>query len=109
MTSRPRPSLLTPVFLLLVAAALLGSGCGEGVASAARAATPAEARVVANGTQMVSPISGKTITKQSDTPVALYDGKLFFFCCVVDRDRFIEQPQVYADTVLPPNGRIVEK
>ena len=58
---------------------------------------------------MVSPISGKTIAKQSDTPAALYDGKLFFFCCAVDRDKFVAQPQVYASSVLPPNGRIVGK
>ncbi|MEZ4649480.1 MAG: hypothetical protein R3E97_12000 [Candidatus Eisenbacteria bacterium] len=94
--------------LVCLSALLFAStGCKDGP-GAARAATPAECRVVKNGTEMTSPISGKPIVKQATTPAAIWDGKLFFFCCEVDRDKFVSQPKTYVDTVLPPNGRILE-
>ena len=99
-----------PLLLALVAFGLIAgsSGCDSETATA-RTATPAECRVVQNGTVMTSPISEKPITKQTNTPAALYDGKLFFFCCEVDRDKFLAQPSMYASGVLPPNGRVLEK
>lgn len=100
-----RPLLLALITLCAVASL---TGCDEEKASAARAATAAECRVVPNGTAMTSPISDKQISKQTNTPAALYDGKLYFFCCEVDRDKFLTQPAVFASGVLPPNGRIVE-
>jgi YHS domain-containing protein len=97
------------LFAIVVFGLCLGSfGCDEETTTTARAATAAECRVVKNGTPMTSPISGKAITKQTNTPAALYDGKLFFFCCEVDRDKFVTQPSVFASGVLPPNGRVLE-
>lgn len=94
--------------LFVLVALLVATACGCSGDGEARAATPAECRVVANGTTMISPISGKTITKQTTTPAALYKGRLFFFCCDMDRDAFLQQPGTHAEGVLPPNGWIVD-
>ena len=106
-----RPAYLravAPLGLLSFRAVLfLSAGCKDGPGDA-RAATAAECRVVKNGIQMTSPISGKPIVKQTTTPAAIWDGKLYFFCCEVDRDKFVDQPKMYADTVLPPNGRLID-
>ncbi len=95
--------------LFLALALSFSSGCEEApdVAPAANA-TPRQLRLVKNGTQMVSPISGKTITKTSTTPAAVWDGKLYMFCCAVDRDKFKEDPREHSKGVLPPNAAIIE-
>ncbi len=95
---------LTFLFVVAVIAWSLSIvGCGES-AEAARVAKPSELAQVQNGTSMVSPISGKTITKTGGTPAVAWEGKLYMFCCEVDRDKFIENPQAHSRGVFPPNA-----
>ena len=66
-TSVAAPALSTPV----------------AVEKVARPPTVEEVAEVSDGTQLISPESGKPVVKQASTPVLVYDGRLYFFCCAV--------------------------
>lgn len=67
-------------------------------------ATSEEHAFIEDGTVMISPVSGKTITKNSRTPALVYLNRLYFFCCRVDMRKFMENPGQYVDLVEIPNG-----
>lgn len=78
------------------------------VAKVARPATPEEAALVPDGTQLVSPESGKAIQKNALTPALVYDGRLYFVCCAVCLKKCQTSPSLLQDTK-PPNGYELRK
>lgn len=106
LISRHNSRLFTLTWLFVGAVLTWGlsiAGCGES-AEAARVAKPSELAQVQDGTSMVSPISGKTITKTGGTPAVAWEGKLYMFCCEIDRDKFIQNPEAHSRGVFPPNA-----
>jgi hypothetical protein len=77
-------------------------------AKVARAATAEEAALVPDGTQLVSPESKKTITKNAGTPALVYDGRLYFLCCAVCVQKCQVDPSLLQDAK-PPNGYDLQK
>lgn len=59
---------------------------------------------VANGTEMISPVSSESVTKGSKTPAAVYKGRLYFFCCQAHMRKFRADPKKYVKDVIAPNG-----
>lgn len=66
--------------------------------------TAEERAFIEDGTEMVSPVSGKRITKNSTTPCLVYNSKLYFFCCSTDMNKFAANPGLYTNSVSQPNG-----
>lgn len=78
------------------------------VAAAARLATPQEVALVPDGTQLVSPESGKVIQKNASTPALVHDGRLYFICCAVSLQKCLGNPSLLQDAK-PPNGYELRK
>lgn len=112
----PRQTRMTVVCLSLISLISLislvafGTGCAEkeSLSGPARSASPRELAKAKNGTEMISPVSGKTIVKANNTPALVWDGKLYMFCCDVDRQTFKDDPNSYSGEVLPPNAMLIE-
>jgi len=64
-------------------------------------------RLVKDGTNMISPVTGKSITKRYKTPSAVYKGRIYYFCCNADMRKFAADPDRYIKDVKPPNGQDV--
>jgi YHS domain-containing protein len=74
----------------------------------ARLATAQEVALVPDGTQLVSPDSGKPILKNSSTPAWVYEGRLYFFCCPESRKKCMDDPRLLQN-VRSPNGYDLSK
>jgi protein-L-isoaspartate(D-aspartate) O-methyltransferase len=59
--------------------------------------------MVLDGTELVSPNSGKPIVKDANTPALMYKGRLYFFCCPVCMQKCAGDPSLLR-TAKPPNG-----
>jgi YHS domain-containing protein len=79
------------------------SGATAPSAAVPRLATPDEVAKVPDGTKMISPESGKPVTKSPSTPALVYRGRLYFFCCAVCLRKCQADPR-YLDDARPPNG-----
>ncbi len=64
-------------------------------------------RLVKDGTEMFSPVTGKPVTKRYKTPAALHKGKIYYFCCNADARKFAADPDRYIKDVKAPNGQDV--
>jgi len=67
-------------------------------------ATNSQHALVEDRTMMTSPVSGETIFKSRRTPSAVYEDRLYFFCCQEHLRKFHANPGRYARSVVPPNG-----
>lgn len=70
-------------------------------------ATNTQHALIKDGTKVISPASGKTITKSSKSPSAIYDGRIYYFCCQDDVRKFHANPGRYAVITAPPNGTLI--
>ena len=84
--------------------ALVRSGKDE----APRPATAQEVALVPDGTQLVSPESGKPIRKNASTPALVFGGRLYFLCCAVCMQKCQADPRLLKDAK-PPNGYDLRK
>ena len=82
------------------------TGCGK--PEAPRTPTPQEVALVPDGTQLISPDSGKPIKKNPGTPALVYDGRLYFFCCPVCMQKCQANLSLLR-TAKPPNGYDLRK
>ena len=73
------------------------------VAAAPRLATPQEVTLVPDGTQLVSPESGKPIQKNASTPALVYSERLYFLCCALTMQKCQADPSLLQDAKAP-NG-----
>lgn len=64
-------------------------------------------RLVEDGTKMISPVTGESVTKRQKTPAAVYKGKIYYFCCNADMRKFAADPDRYIKDVKAPNGKDV--
>jgi hypothetical protein len=77
-------------------------------AKAPCAATREEIALVPDGTQLVSPESGKTVLKNASTPALVHDGRLYFVCCDVCVQKCQADPSLLQG-VKAPNGYDLRK
>jgi YHS domain-containing protein len=49
------------------------------------------------GDKTLCPVSGHQITITKDTPTYTWQGKIYYFCCSLCREKFIQNPQLYDD------------
>jgi hypothetical protein len=120
MTSLQR---IRPVWLIAICLFTM-AGCGDReeprtavpqaltatipAASSSRAATAQEIALVADGTQLYSPDSGKLVIKNARTPALVHGGRLYFFCCPTSMQQCQSNPSLLGNA-RPPNGYDLEK
>ena len=71
---------------------------GQGAASAAADATLGSARELAPeqvGQQATCPVAGESFTVAAETEAAVYQGRLYLFCCPGCRGRFLADPHQF--------------
>jgi hypothetical protein len=73
-----------------------------------RAATAQEIALVADGTELYSPDSGKLVKKNARTPALVHGGRLYFFCCLVSMQQCQSNPSLLGNAK-PPNGYDLER
>ena len=91
-----------------LSATMPAAGVTAPVTSGARLATPQEVALVPDGTQLISAESGKAIQKNASTPALVYEGRLYFLCCEVCRQKCVANPKLLLDAK-PPNGYELQK
>jgi len=78
------------------------------VAKVARPPTVKEVALVPDGTQLISPDSGKPVVKNASTPALVYDGRLYFLCCAICMQKCEANPSLLLDAKAP-NGYELRK
>jgi hypothetical protein len=78
------------------------------VEKVARPPTVEEVALVPDGTQLISPDSGKPVVKNASTPALVYDGRLYFLCCATCAQKCQANPSLLLDAKVP-NGYELRK
>ena len=94
------------IMIMFLFGMILAAGCAKKpkVWGPPVPATPEQIALMADGTKMISPQSGKPIVKSAQTPALVYKGRLYFFCCKRTVAEFEKDPDKYVLDVLSPNG-----
>ena len=97
---------MNTLIIVGILSVILATGCDRQAKSVAYPvrATADQLALVKDGTQMISPVSNKSITKSPKTPGLVYRDKLYLFCCEGSMGKFQAYPNQYVNSVQPPNG-----